>query len=199
MTDNVAHAIERSRLITQINDCYSCHLHTAEHRPWLFKGRSPNPLMVVREHPGPVALLDRLLTEANLPPAADWFISNVISCKPVGKVGKDSIKACGDNLRAAVKLCDPKWVLLLGNAALAATGVKSQIGKVHGRSFLMPVGPFIGRRCFATYHPAVGTHDEKKLLDIKADLPNLKKLIEGSLDSRFYNVRIGRGGKVVAA
>ncbi len=173
-------AILRGSVMGAMQSCDQCSR-------FMFHGRSPNPFMVVGQvhYTEARTVLAEIITEARLPAFDSMFLSGV--------------QSCSRHLSAQVKLCDPEWVLLFGADALAATGVvKAKIGEIHGRPFEAPAGPFIGRWCFPTYHPQAGLRDERLLLKIKADMPNLSRIIAGTLPRDAVSVRVGRGGKVVA-
>jgi uracil-DNA glycosylase family 4 len=200
-----------SRVATQILGCRSCELRSTQHHPVPFRGPSPNALMILGEAPGfnemkenrPFVgeggqLLAHMLKGAELPPIEQWFVANTICCRPPkGAPSREEMKACEPNLRAQLKLCNPEWVLALGNTALQAIGAtKSKIGEVRGRPFKARFGPFIDRWIMSTYHPGAVAKSPHYSNIIADDLVTMRRIISGEMDPKGVVAEMGRNGKI---
>lgn len=202
------HAILRSKTFADIRACTRCELAERCRGPVPFSGKTPNRLMILGEAPGPVEdkynklpigpaykEMGQLFKDAGLK-VDDYFIANSVCCYPHEAPGASHVKACSVNLRAQIELCDPEWVLCLGSVALSTIGVKGKLQDIHGRPFLMPYGPFIGRNIMPTYHLAAGFRDLSKHTLILDDLVTMRKLLTTVGHYATVRVNVGRGGKV---
>lgn len=211
MVDLAEHAALRGEVQVAIRNCTSCVLR-AKARPVPFRGPTPNKLAIVGEAPGyeenlrgaPFVgnsgkLLERILRDVKLPPLAQWFICNTVSCYPHGTPDALAVKACRTHLKTQIALCDPEIVVTLGAIALASVEWTSEkITRIHGRPFRAVGGPFKDRLVFPTFHPAAGLRDPKKLNELRSDLSTLSAVIAGKLPLHDIEVRIGRRGKIAA-
>jgi DNA polymerase len=110
---------------------------------------------------------------------ADYFITNVVKCRPPANRAprRDEIEACHPWLIEQLALVRPRVVLALGNtAARAVFGFSEGIGRTHGR--IQSVGSAWG---LATYHPAAALRGGPSVVDVlRVDLRRVKDLVERS-------------------
>jgi len=110
---------------------------------------------------------------------ADYFITNVVKCRPPANRAprRDEIEACHPWLIEQLALVRPRVVLALGNtAARAVFGFSEGIGRTHGR--IQSVGSAWG---LATYHPAGALRGGPSVVDVlRVDLRRVKDLVERS-------------------
>lgn len=150
-------------------DCTRCVLHeSAETVCLLGDGPTPARWMAIGEAPGeredevwhvpfsgPAgAFLDDTL-EANDLSRDDFYVTNAAKCRPPDnrKPKSAEIIACNVYLRAELRIHNPEYVLILGDAALKATlGLK---GLMVNRQRLVEKD---GIKYFVALHPAAGLH-----------------------------------------
>lgn len=150
-------------------DCMRCPLHeSAQTICLLGDGPTPAEWMAIGEAPGeredevwhvpfsgPAgAFLDDVLEENGLN-RDDFYVTNAAKCRPPGnrKPKKAELVSCNVFLRAEIRIHKPKYVLLLGDAALQATlGLK---GLMVNRQRLIEKD---GVQYFVALHPAAGLH-----------------------------------------
>ena len=122
-------------------------------------------------------LLDKLVLEEMGLTRADFFVANVLKCRPPGNRDPlpGEIESCRPYLDRQVELVDPKVVVTLGNFAtklLLATA--EGITKVRGRSYPYRAGVLV-----PTFHPAAvlrgGSDPQAKM---RADLVRAKLALE---------------------
>ena len=118
-------------------------------------------------------LLDRLIEEEMGLTRNDFYITNVVRCRPPGN--RDplpaEIEACAPWLDATVQLVDPRVVVTLGNfAARRLLGTTDGITRLRGRSY-----PWRGATLVPTYHPAaVLRGGASAMAEMRADLVRAK-------------------------
>lgn len=157
---------EFSFLRDAILNCSDCALRHPKHLPVPGVGPLDAEVMIVGEAPGrdeaeqgePFVgsagmLLNQCLQEAGLN-RKDLFIANVVNCRPcVGSKdrppAKKEIKACNHFLFDAIKIVQPKLVILLGNTPLSQFSRKTKITEMRGKPFEAD-----GITYFPTYHPS---------------------------------------------
>ncbi len=182
MTDLQALAVEAS-------SCTRCAL--AESRTQVVFGRG-NPgadLVFVGEAPGAEEdlqgkpfvgrsgkLLDRLVLEEIGLTDADFYVMNVLKCRPPAnrdpKPGE--VEACSSWFDAQLALLDPVVVVPLGNfAARALLGTTEGITRLRGRSY-----PWRDRLLVPTYHPAAVLRGGSiPMAEMRADLVRAKQAL----------------------
>jgi uracil-DNA glycosylase len=148
-------------------------------------------------------LLDNMLRDAGLGRSDDWFVCNAVACRPPYNASPtpDQVRWCSTNLRDQIKLCNPQWVVPLGNVGLNALGcVKTKITAAHGRPFEIPVGPAIGRKCLPVFHPSAalreGGKSGKKYTEIVVVFDYLRQLLDGEVGWETKGMRVGASGKL---
>lgn len=123
-------------------------------------------------------LLDRLVLQEIGLARSEFYIANVVKCRPPGNRDPkpEEVESCRPYLEAQVSLIDPKVVVTLGNfatRALLSTG--EGISKLRGRTY-----PFRRGRLVPTYHPAAvlrsGGDTEARM---RADLVRARQELEG--------------------
>src|SRR5262252_3633791 len=129
------------------HDCERCSLHETTERVCVMgSGRPKSRIMVIGEAPGANEaetgrvfsgragqLLDLHLEEAGLP-RDEVYVTNVVKCRPPDNRRPDRVEfeACRIYLEREAKQISPRFVLLLGNAALQAVARKSGITTKRG-------------------------------------------------------------------
>lgn len=105
-------------------------------------------------------LLTQFLSKANIIREA-CFIGNICQYRPANNdistfaYDGPQITHGLNQLKIDLDKFDPNIVLLLGKTALYAALGKSNIGDWRGSFFISQIpGPFYGRKCIASYHPA---------------------------------------------
>jgi uracil-DNA glycosylase family 4 len=118
-------------------------------------------------------LLDRLVAEEMGLTRDDFYITNVVRCRPPGN--RDpfpaEIEACAPWLDATVALLAPRVVVTLGNfAARRLLGTTEGITKLRGKTY-----PWKGAMLVPTYHPAaVLRGGAQPMAQMRADLVRAK-------------------------
>jgi len=118
-------------------------------------------------------LLDRLVAEEMGLTRDDFYITNVVRCRPPGN--RDplpaEIEACAPWLDGTVALLAPRVVVTLGNfAARRLLGTKDGITKLRGRTY-----PWREATLGPTYHPAaVLRGGAVAMAEMRADLVRAK-------------------------
>lgn len=175
-------------------DCRECKLHsTADYVCLLGNGRVPNAVMAIGEAPGareddsgkPFVgqsgqKLEKLAEAAGWDIRNEWFITNAVHCRPPDnrKPSKGEIKACGQWLRLEVDFVKPKWAILLGATAVAATlGKGYKLSDIRGQ-----VVEHEGIKYFSTFHPSFVLRDPRKEPVMLADLRKFRGLVDGLTD-----------------
>jgi len=110
-------------------------------------------------------LLDRTLASAGLL-REDVYVTNVVKCRPPGNRAPDQeeMDACVKYLIREYKLIQPKYILLLGNAALhSLTSIQEGITKARG---LIPNerSAFTKSQTYATIHPSAVRGDDMRAI-----------------------------------
>jgi uracil-DNA glycosylase len=145
--------------------CTRCPLHKGRTTVVFGVGNPTADLMFVGEGPGEQEdregepfvgrsgrFLDRLVSEEMGMTRADFYIANVVKCRPPNN--RDplpaEIEACRPFLSAQVELVAPTVIVTLGNfATKLLLGTTDGITRLRGRSYLAA-----GRTLVPTFHPA---------------------------------------------
>lgn len=174
-------------------NCELCTLHREAQTVCLLgDGPVPSKVMIIGEAPGAreddiqrpfsgVAgrYLDRILLEVGLP-RDKVYITNAVRCRPPDNrtPTKTELKACSYYMQRELEIVDPKFVLLLGNAALQALTGKIGIMTKHG-----VVQEINDRTYFPTVHPSAVLRNPAHEGIFKSDLLAFVRLVNGE-DSR---------------
>lgn len=166
-------------------------------------GKRKAEIMIVGEAPGaredeshrafvgPAGkLLNQMLRDHAKINRADCYITNVAKCRPPENrtPTRKEIKTCvGEYLVKEIDKLEPKWVLVLGNAALQGVLGKSGITKHRGTRFEFP-----DFTVMASFHPAAVLRNPKYGSELQADLERFGKMIRGEGGAPTTKVRIVR-------
>lgn len=164
------------------SNCYECDLGSTRKNIVIGRGNTSAPIMFIGEGPGeqedlqglpfvgPAGKLLDLLLESLKFKQEDYYIANVVKCRPDNNrvPTDDEAEKCLPFLRNQVSLIKPKIIVCLGS-----TASRYIIGKEHKITQIR--GNWIERKGFfimPTFHPAALLRDQgKKTLmfqDIKA-------------------------------
>ncbi len=124
-------------------------------------------------------LLDELLREAELDPAEDVFICNLLACRPPGnrQPHADELRSCSPRLHWMLgRIVQPKVLLLLGATAAKLTGVRSGLSWHRGEEKTVEIvtreRDFYTWPAVITYHPSyyLRTHSAEVRASMLADI-----------------------------
>ncbi|MHB8244438.1 MAG: uracil-DNA glycosylase [Acidimicrobiales bacterium] len=168
--------------------CVACPLAGSRTQVVFSRGSEDADLMFVGEAPGrdedakgePFVgrsgkLLDRLVTEELGIGRGDYYVANVLKCRPPGNRDPlaDEISACSHWLESQIELVAPRVIVTLGNFATryllqTSEGITRLRGKVHRFSDGIVVVP--------TFHPAAGLRSGGEVVaGMRADLVRAKR------------------------
>ena len=121
-------------------------------------------------------LLDQLVWEEMGLTRAQFYIANVVKCRPPDNRDPkpEEIEACNPWLERQLELIAPKVILTLGNFAMRTLlQTKDGITKVRGTAY-----PFRGGLLIPTFHPAaILRGGAAQLAQMRADLVRAKQAI----------------------
>lgn len=187
-------AEELEALAIRAHDCRRCPLAAGRTQVVFGAGNPAAPLMFVGEAPGreedlagePFVgrsgrLLDRLVKEELSLARSDFYIANVVKCRPPENrdPAPTEVEACRPYLESQLALVDPEVIVTLGNFACRlllqrTQGIRSLRGRVYevGHRFVVP-----------TYHPAFALRSGgATVAEMRADLVRAKKLLRSALE-----------------
>jgi DNA polymerase-1 len=156
-------------------------------------GNPKKSIMVIGEAPGEYEaetgrvfsgrsgkLLDSLLSEAGLDREA-VYVTNAVKCRPPENRRPDRVEfeSCRIYLEREAKVVDPKWVLLLGNAALQAVAKKSGITAKRGVRLDIKDPLWSHREVMATFHPAYILRNPGQHSTLAEDVKRFARMIRG--------------------
>ena len=178
------------RLRDEVARCRKCRLHAYRTRVVVWDGSPFAPIMAIGEAPGrdedlkgkPFVgragqLLTKLIEEAGMDRMRDFYIANVLKCRPPGNRDPlpDEIRSCTPYLELQIKLINPKVFLCLGRFSSYyilgrkdAPQMKEIRGKVHHTRYGIPA--------VCTYHPAAALRNPRLRSVILEDI-NLAKSV----------------------
>ncbi|MEY2569670.1 MAG: uracil-DNA glycosylase [Acidimicrobiaceae bacterium] len=180
-------------LAEEVAACTKCKLATAGRTQVVVARGDPTaPLMFVGEAPGAEEdkqglpfvgrsgqLLDRLAKEEIGLDRDQFYVANVLRCRPPGNRDPeaDEIEACRPWLERQIELADPTVIVTLGNfASKLLLGTKDGITKLRGRSYPYPNHP--ATTLVPTFHPAaVLRGGGEPMAQMRADLVRAKQLL----------------------
>ena len=169
--------------------CTRCALAATRQRVVLGTGPTPASLLVVGEAPGrhedeggepfigrSGQLLTRLIAEEVGLTRDQYFITNVVKCRPPNNrpPRREEVAACAPWLEAQLALQGASVVLCVGNtAAKAVLGLREGVSTSHGRP--VALGNAVG---IATYHPAAALRGGPNVVAVmRADLTIVRGLL----------------------
>jgi DNA polymerase len=178
------------QLAVEASGCTRCRLSETRNQVVFGVGDPGADLLFVGEGPGAEEdkrgepfvgrsgrLLDQLVAEEMGLERAEFYIANVVKCRPPGNRDPkpDEIQACSSYLELQVDLIDPKVVVTVGRfAAQTLLGSTDGINNLRGRSY-----PFRGGVLVPTFHPAAALRGGGPVATkMRADLVRAKMAIE---------------------
>lgn len=127
-------------------------------------------------------LLDRILAAAGFGRFTHCYIANVVKCRPPGNRVPEPAEraACWPNLRAQIRLLQPRIVVLLGATAVQAViDPGATVGRLRG-TWIEKEGVWF----MPTYHPAALLRDETKKRPVWEDMKKVvlkyRELVDAS-------------------
>jgi len=163
------------------------------------KGPVPSDIMIIGEVPGfredetgnPLegkakVLLYQFLKEFGIDPK-DCYFTNVVKCRTpdLRSPNKEEIKACKQYLDKEFEHVKPKYVMVMGAAAMKAVLNKAKITEVHGQVFEKD-----GIKYMPVFHPAMAIRDPKKLDPVRLDIERFSQLVKGTINDNQYELNL---------
>jgi len=133
----------------------------------------------VNEHYLPLAGLRR----------EEVYVANTVSCLPPkdGKIDlnnlkqREMVRCCAEHhLYADIKKCNPKLIVMMGSVANSIVP-DIDLDMDHGFPRTWKVPGDKEREIFIQFHPSLGIHSPKSMLNIRTDWARLKKYMTGKL------------------
>jgi len=186
-------AAKLTLLATEAAACRGCRLSATRSNVVFADGNFRSPLFLLGEAPGreedlqgvPFVgrsgkLLDRLLTEETGITRSNYYIANIIKCRPPDNRNPlpDEVDACRHFLTDQISLVSPKVILALGNFA-AKTLLQSPDGitKLRGNVFDIDVAG-VSYKVVPTFHPSyVLRAGAVAMAQMRSDLVRAKRLL----------------------
>jgi len=181
-------------LIEECSNCRRCSLGNSRTNIVIGRGNRKAPMMLVGEGPGeqedkqglpfvgPAGkLLDLLFKALNIR-EEDYYIANIVKCRPPGNRVPlaEEAEQCLPFLRNQVALIRPKIIVCLG-----ATAAKYIIDK--NLSISQIRGQWIERKGYwimPTFHPAALLRDDSKKVPMWEDFKKVKQKLEDLCQNR---------------
>ncbi len=178
----------------QASTCTRCDLASTRTQVVFGVGHPTADLMFVGEGPGKEEdlrgepfvgrsgkLLDKLVTEELGIDRSQFYIANVVKCRPPNNRDPHPVEidACWSWLEQQIQLIDPRVIVTLGNFA-TRTLLKTTEGitKLRGRIHM-----FEGRVLVPTFHPSAALRTgADTVAKMRSDLIRAKRAIAGDLD-----------------
>jgi DNA polymerase len=185
--------VTRAALIALEQDalsCVACRLAESRTKVVFCAGDDMAPLMFIGEGPGREEdlageafvgrsgrLLEQLAMEELGRTRADFYIANVVKCRPPANRDpkEDEVAACSRYLDGQLEVVAPRVVITLGNFATRALLQTSDgITKLRGRTY-----PFRSGVLVPTFHPAAALRGGGVVVaQMRADLVRAKVALE---------------------
>ncbi len=176
------------QLIDECTKCRKCGLGVTRKNIVIGRGNANAPMMLIGEGPGeqedmqgkpfvgPAGKLLDLMLEALMIQQEDYYIANIVKCRPPGnRVPSDQeAEKCLHYLRNQVQLIKPKIIVCLG-----ATAMKHVIDK--DARITQIRGQWIERKGYwfmPTFHPAALLRDESKKVQVWEDFKKVKQRLD---------------------
>ncbi len=188
-------------LIKACTGCKNCSLGNTRTNIVIGRGNPKAQLMFVGEGPGehedrqgmpfvgPAGKLLDLLLEALFFEPEDYYIANIVKCRPPGnRVPVDEeAESCLPFLRNQVALIRPKIIVCLGATAMKyIVDRNARITQIRGQ--------WIDRKgCFImpTFHPAALLRDESKKILMWEDMKKVKEMLDNKIKAGGLIVKEG--------
>ena len=180
-----------AELETEAAGCTRCVLAETRTKVVFGVGRPTADLLFIGEGPGrdedlagePFVgrsgkLLDKLVHQEIGLDRADFYIANVVKCRPPGN--RDplpaEIESCRPFLEGQLELINPAVVVTLGNFATRLLLQTTEgITRLRGRAY-----PYRGGHLVPTFHPAAALRGGAEVVaGMRADLVRAKRLLAG--------------------
>lgn len=188
-------------------NCEECPFHTeAETVCLMGDGKRKSDIVIVGEAPGVAEdeeglpfigssgkLLTKMLREHAEIDRKDCYITNVVKCRPPGNATpkRTEIKTCVSSyLIPELEAIEPKWVFVLGNAALL--GVLGRSGITKHRGAKVKIGDMTA---FASFHPAAVLRNPRYEAELIADMRKFGEMTRGESNSPVTKIKIIRTAK----
>lgn len=191
-------APDMEHLAEVVTSCNRCGLRAGCQQVVFGEGVWPSGLMCIGEGPGadedrlgrPFVgkagqLLDRILEASGFDRKRNCYIANVVKCRPPGNRVPEPAEreACWPNLRAQIRLVQPKIVVLLGATALQALiSPQARITRMRGQWIERD-----GIWFMPTYHPAALLRDPSKKRDVWEDMKQVIYKYRELVDPNHYS------------
>jgi uracil-DNA glycosylase len=175
-------------LKNQCQNCTKCSLNNKRTNVVIGRGNINAPMMLIGEGPGeqedlqgqpfvgPAGKLLDLLLDALSIKKDDYYIANIVKCRPPGnRVPTDEeAEKCLPHLRQQVLLIKPKIIVCLGATAMKYIIDKNaKITQIRGRWIESK-----GFRLIPTFHPAALLRDESKKELMWDDFKRVKEMLQ---------------------
>lgn len=173
----------------QIEACKKCELYSGRNRPVLERGNRQAMIMLIGEGPGEEEdrtgyafvgaagrLLDSLINATGFSPD-DFYIANIVKCRPPGNRVPSEIEAqaCISFLRNQAFLVSPRIIVCLGATAAKYILKEKEIRITKERGIMREKNGFY---YMPTYHPAALLRDPSKKSDMYEDFKKVRELYE---------------------
>lgn len=175
-------------LINECKECKKCGLSNTRTNIVIGRGNVESSLMFIGEGPGeqediqglpfvgPAGKLLDLLLNAMMIKKDDYYIANIVKCRPPGnRIPLDEeAEQCLTYLRNQVALIKPKIIVCLGATAMKyIIDKESKISQIRGQ-WIERKGYWI----MPTFHPAALLRDESKKILMWDDMKKVKQRLE---------------------
>lgn len=182
------------QLNSACKDCKSCDLGSTRTNIVIGRGNINAPVMFIGEGPGeqedkqglpfvgPAGQLLDVLLEALMFKPEDYYIANVVKCRPPNnRVPNDNeAEKCLPFLRNQVALIKPHIIVCLGGtAAKYIVSKDAKITQIRGQ-WIERKGYWI----MPTFHPAALLRDQSKKVLLFKDMKEVKKKITEMMDNK---------------
>ncbi len=175
-------------LTEQCKNCTSCELCKSRRNVVIGRGNVNAPLLFVGEGPGEQEdikgepfvgaagrLLDLLLT-AQMFNKEDYYIANIVKCRPPGNrvPTEEEAQSCMPFLRQQVMLIKPKIIICLGATAMRYL-IDKDLKITKARGNWIECGNFL---MMPVFHPSAVLRDESKKILMWQDFKKIKKRLD---------------------
>lgn len=176
------------RLSRECNNCQKCNLANTRKNVVIGRGNREAPIMFIGEGPGeqednqgipfvgPAGNLFYLLLEALMFKEEDYYIANIVKCRPPQNRNPLDIEAeqCMPFLRKQVALIRPSIIVCMGGTALKYIIDKdAKITQMRGKWFERK-----GCWLTSTFHPAALLRDKSRKIPMFEDFKKIKEKLD---------------------
>jgi DNA polymerase len=176
-------------LIKEISNCVKCPLHAGRHQAVPGEGSARAKIFFVGEGPGvdedvtgrPFVgrsgrFLREMITTIGLK-EEDYFIANVVKCRPPGNRDPDDleIESCWPYLARQLEIIDPPIIVTLGRHSLGRFLPGFKISAIHGQPKRRQSD---GKIILPLYHPAVALYSASQRSTLMEDFKAVAVLLQ---------------------